>query len=139
MWTWAVVAPISFALIAWRYRRLENQVGVRTARRTFVGLAVGALLSLVVLPVLMLPLGIPYAAVGLALLVVALRQRSPHLAVGAIVLGLGGLLESLFVLSNRIHEVAGTYVTWANAASWTLLAALMVAITVAAQRYEDHT
>lgn len=135
---WALAAPIGFAVVARRYRDLEVGLGVGTERRTFRVLAVVALLSLLFFPVLALPLAVPYVLIGLVLLVVAARVRSGWLAVGAVVFGLLGSLESFLVLSNRVFDVTGAYVSWAQPVAWAVVTAATVAVAEAARRSETR-
>jgi hypothetical protein len=131
---WAVAAPIVFTTIARWYRAVEREVGVRTERALFRKLALGAVVALVLFPVFVaIPLGLPYGILGLALLVVAWRLRSGFLAVGALTLGVGGVLETFFVLSNRVHDVAGGYIGWASPTVWTLIAVTLLALAAAAR------
>lgn len=134
----ALGAPVGFAVIARWYRALELDLGVRTERRVFVVLGVAALFVVVALPGLALtPLGLPFGIVGAGLLVAAWRQRSALLAAGALVFGVGGVLETWYVLSNRVHYVYDGYLSsWASAAVWTLLAIALVALAAVARSRE---
>lgn len=134
-WFWVIAAPIGFAVAAQWYRKVERDIGVSTQRivRT---LAIAAFVSLLVFPLLGFPMGVPYAVLGTAFLVIGVTQRSGHLIAGALIFGVGGVLQSLFVISNRVYEVAGEYVSWASPASWTLVAVLLAGVTALAWREE---
>lgn len=132
---WVVATPLGLAVAAGWYRRVEHSIGVGTAR-IVTALVVAAVVALLLLPFLSAPLGIPFALVGVAVFILGLRLHSAHLMIAAAVLGVGGVLESLSVLSNRVHVAAGQYVPWAGAIVWTVLAVALLATAVAARRWE---
>src|SRR5918995_6306240 len=110
-----LVVPIGFVLIALRYRAVERRRGVRTEWRVFLTLAIFALISLLVAPRWLVHfIGVPFGVTGLSLLVVAWWQRSGLLAAGAVIFGVGGVLQTVYVLSNRVYELYGGYIMWAS-------------------------
>jgi hypothetical protein len=145
-WPWfpqdfvLLVAPIGFALIALRYRAVERRLGVRTEWRVFLALVVVVLISFLVAPRYLLhSLGVPFGVTGLSLRVVAWWQRSGLLAAGALVFGVGGVLQTFHVLSNRVYEVYGGYISWASVAVWTLLAVALWVLAAVARTREVGT
>jgi hypothetical protein len=141
-WPWwpedflLLVVPIGFVLIALRYRAIELRLGVRTEWRVFLTLAVVVLISLLVAPRYLVHHPVPFGVTGLALLVVAWWQRSGLVAAGAVIFGVGGVLETYYVLSNRVDEVYGGYISWASVAVWTLLAVALWVLAVVARKRE---
>jgi hypothetical protein len=145
-WPWfpedfvLLVVPIGFVLIALRYRAVERHLGVRTEWRVFLALAVVALISLLVAPRWLVHfISVPFGVTGLSLLVVAWWQRSGLLAVGALIFGVGGVLETFRVLTNRVYEVYGGFISWASVAVWTLLTVALWALAVVAYKREVGT
>lgn len=134
-WFWMIAAPLGFTVTGRWYQKIERDLGVST-QRIFGTLAIAAVVSLLVFPILSFPLGIPYAVLGAVFLVIGLSQRSGYLIAGAIIFGVGGALQSLYVISNRVYDLAGGFVSWASPAAWTLLTALLAGVTAAAWRKE---
>jgi hypothetical protein len=133
-----LVVPIGFVLIALRYRAVERRIGVRTEWRVFLTLAIVALISLLVAPRWLVDfIGVPFGVTGLSLLVVAWWQRSGLLAAGAVIFGVGGVLETetFYVLTSGYYEVSA-YISWATEAVWTLLTVALWVLAVVAYKRE---
>jgi hypothetical protein len=135
-----VLAPVGFFIVALYYRRRETAIGVGGRTRPYV---VAALVTLVCLP-LLLAFGAD-ALVGVALLVIAVRQRNLYLGVWALVFGVLGGLESIDVISNRLYAVNQAvglwraqdgYFPWAPSLVYGALGALLIGAGLYAQRRE---
>jgi hypothetical protein len=135
-----VIAPAGFAAVALYYRRREIARGVGGRTGAYV---LAAVLTLLILP-LVIVFG-AYALVGVALLVIAVRQRNLYLGVWAVVYGVLGGLESIFFLSNRLYTVADAlgfvraengYFWWAPTLVYGALGALLIGAGLYAQRSE---
>lgn len=137
-WFWVIAAPIGFMVAGRWYQKVERDIGVST-QRIFGTLAVAAVVSLLMFPILAFPMGIPYAVLGTVFLVIGVSQRSGHLVAGALVFGVGGALQSLHVISNRMYDIVGGFVSWASPASWMLVTVLLAAVTALAWREEVRT
>ena len=57
----------------------------------------------------------------------------------SVIFGVGGVLETFYVLSNRVDEVYGGYISWASVAVWTLLAVALWVLAVVARKREVGT
>jgi hypothetical protein len=135
-----LLAPAGFALVAAYYRHRQTVTGVGGRARPY---AMAALVTLVVLPFALF-LGL-YAVVGLALLVIAVRQRNLYLGVWAVLYGVLGFLESLYLISNRIYAATaalglerstGGYFSWAPSIVYGLLGASLIGAGLYAHRRE---
>lgn len=103
---WVVAGPLAFALIAWRYRKTEADVGVGDLSRQYSVGAIGtAVLIAMVFSVFLLIVS-PLAGAGVSLVVVSRVVRDRWVMAAGFALFLLGLLEPWFILSNRVFEVA---------------------------------
>jgi hypothetical protein len=106
----------------------------------FLTLAILAPISLLVVPRWWVHfIGVPFGVTGLSLLAVAWWQRSGLLAAGAVIFGVGGVLETFYVLTNRIYDVYGGFISWASVAVWTLLTVALWVLAVVAYKREVDT
>lgn len=81
----------------------------------------------------------PFGVIGVVMLAVAWRQQARILAAGALIFGLGGALETYYVLGNRIAQVLPGYNLWASEGAWTLLAVALWVLAVSAWKREVGT
>ena len=135
-----LLAPVGFALVALYYRRRELGTGVGRRSRAY---AIAALVTLVAVPFMVL-LGAP-VLVGIGLLVIAVQQRNRYLGVWAVVYGVVGSLEALYVFSNRLYEAnealglnSGTsgYFSWSSSLVFGALGVVLVGAGLYARRKE---
>jgi hypothetical protein len=108
---WVVAGPAGFLLIAAWYRRRRVQLGVGSGRGSYLktGLVLLAAFALV------LPLwAVPLPTIGVALLVLAVRQRNTYLGICAVAFGLLGGLAKIFVFDNALYRLA-EHVGWHKA------------------------
>jgi hypothetical protein len=135
-----VLAPVGFFVVALYYRRRESVIGIGGRTRPYV---VAALVTLLCLP-LLLAFG-AYALVGVALLVIAVRQRNLYLGVWAIVFGVVGGLESIYLISNRLYSVDQAlglwraqdgYFSWAPSLEYGALGVVLISAGLYAHRRE---
>lgn len=97
-----LLAPVGFLSVALIYRRREIAFGLGGRQRAY---KVAAISTLLLLPILGLALG-SYALIGLALVIIAMLQRNLQLGIWALVFGVVGGLEHLFLISNRLYSLA---------------------------------
>lgn len=135
-----LLAPVGFALVALYYRRREIGTGVGRRSRPY---AIAALVTLAAVPFMVL-LGAP-VLVGIGLLVIAVQQRNRYLGIWAVVYGVVGSLEALYVFSNRLYEAnealglnSGTsgYFSWSSSLVFGALGVVLVGAGLYARRKE---
>lgn len=101
---WSVIAPVGFLLVAWWYRRRLVRVGVGAgdapyAKTGWILLAAFAL----VLPLTAVQLPV----IGIALLVLAVRQRNAYLGAFAVLFAVIGVLGTFTAtLENLLYRAA---------------------------------
>ena len=95
---------------------------------------VAAISTLLLLPILGLALG-SYALIGLALVIIAMLQRNLQLCIWALVFGVVGGLEHLFLISNRLYSLADTlginrskdgYFSWSSSLVFGILGLALI-------------
>jgi len=123
-------APVGFVVVALYYRRRENVTGVGSRPLPYV---IAAVVTLVCLPLLALFGG--YAVAGVALVVIAGKQRNLYLAGWALVFGVGGSLEVFAIFSNRLYDVFG-YFAWAPSLVYATLGLMLLGAGLYARRGE---
>jgi hypothetical protein len=135
-----ILTPAAFLGIALYYRHRETKTGVGARTRSYV---VAAVVSVVCLPFVVF-FGV-FALVGVALLVIALKQRNVYLGAWAVVYGALGGLESFYVISNRLYAVSDVlglargqdgYFSWASSLVYGALGALLIGAGVYAYKSE---
>ena len=99
---WVLAGPAGFLVVGWWYRRQQLRSGVGPGRGSYTLTGLWVLLAFLLVPFLLF---LPYVAIAAGLLVVAVLQRNPWLALWAVVFGAVGTLEQFFVLSNRLHAL----------------------------------
>ena len=127
---WIILTPV-FGLISiaegWSHFHTRGEQ---------LGLAyrVAAISMLLLLPILGLTLG-PYALIGLALVIIAMLQRNLQLCIWALVFGVVGGLEHLFLISNRLYSLADTlginrskdgYFSWSSSLVFGILGVTLI-------------
>jgi hypothetical protein len=136
-----LLAPIGFLAVALIYRQREVAFGLGGRERAY---KVAAIATLLLLPILGLALG-PYALIGLALVVIAMLQRNLQLGIWALVFGVVGGLEHLFLLSNRLYALADTlginrsndgYFSWSSSLVFGILGMALIIGALIAQHSE---
>lgn len=135
-----VAAPLGFVFVALSYRRHQLATGVGAPAGSSV---IAALVVFILFPVTF-AFG-PYAEVGMALCVIAGRQRNLYLGVWAVIYGVIGSLEVFDVISNRLYGTADAlglfraqdgYFSSAQAIVYGFLGAMLVAAGLYAQKKE---
>jgi hypothetical protein len=135
-----LLVPAVFLGIALYYRHRETKTGVGARTRAYVFAAV---VTVVCLPFVVL-FGV-FALIGLALLVIALKQRNVYLGAWAVVYGVLGGLESFYLISNRLYAVSDVlgfaraqdgYFSWASSLVYGALGALLIGAGVYAYKSE---
>jgi hypothetical protein len=135
-----LLVPAAFLAIALYYRHRETKTGVGARTRSYI---IAAVETVVCLPFVVF-FGV-YALVGLALLVIALKQRNVYLGAWAVVYGVLGGLESFYVISNRLYAVSDVlglaraqdgYFSWASSLVYGTLGALLIGAGVYAYKSE---
>jgi hypothetical protein len=138
-----VAVPTGFVVVALYYRRHQVATGIGAGTRPYVMAALAAVAVIVLVP-LALVFGV-YATAGLALLVIAVRQRNLHLGVWAVVYGVVGSLETFDLVSNRLYTAADAlglfraqdgYFSWAPSLVYGALGAALVGAGLRASRAE---
>jgi hypothetical protein len=138
-----VAVPIGFFMVALYYRHRQRATGVGAGPRLYVMAAVAALAVIVLLP-FVLVFGV-YATAGVALLVIAVRQRNLSLGVWAVVYGVVGSLEAIDFVSNRLYTAADAlglfraqdgYFPWASALVYLALGASLIGAGLVAYKRE---
>lgn len=100
---WTIAGPIGFLLVAAWYRHRRVQLGVGDGRGSYLKTGFVLLASFV----LILPLwAVPIPTIGVALLVLAERQRNVYLAVCALCFGVLGGLANIDVFDNMMYRLA---------------------------------
>jgi len=102
-WYWLVAGPTGFLLCAAWYRRRRTVIGVGSGTGSYVttGVVVFAAFALVI------PLWITaLPTIGLALFIIAVRQRNLYLAICAASFGVFGFLASIFTFDNLLYRLA---------------------------------
>jgi hypothetical protein len=139
-----LLAPIGFVSVALIYRRRQIAFGVGGRERAYT---VAAISTLLLLPILGLALG-SYALIGLALVIIATLQRNLRLGIWALVFGLVGGLEHLFLISNRLYSLADTlginrskdgYFSWSSSLVFGILALALIVGGLLARHAERGT
>jgi hypothetical protein len=139
-----LLAPVGFMVIARHYRRREIALGVGSEPRSYVIAAfIMVLMFVFLLPVLLI-FGL-FAAVGVGLLAIAVRQRNLYLAFWAVVYGVVGGLEGLSLISNRLYGVANAlgwlrssngYFSWSSSLVYGVLGSMLIGAGLYARRQE---
>ena len=129
--------PLAFAAI-WVLRFRATRAGVGR-RDTGFGVvpALGLFLLLVIVGFLTMSFTGPFLIFGLVLLVTARWQRSAFLAVWAIVIGVIGVFEGFFGITNRLP--VSLWAAWEHPAIFLILALMTVLAGIAAWLRENRT
>jgi hypothetical protein len=142
-----VLVPAGFAGVALFYQRHERATGVGSPTRSY------ALTGLVLAVLLIAMFGIvllfgAFAVVGFGLLFIAYRQRNLYLALWAVIYGVVGTLEGLFLISNRLYAIAQDlglyrtsqgYFSWSSSLVYGVLGAMLIGAGLFARRKEIST
>jgi hypothetical protein len=100
---WILAGPAGFLLCAAWYKHRRVVTGVGAGRGSYAKTGVVLLVSfLLVIPLWLVAL----PTIGIALLVIAVRQRNVYLAVCAACFGVIGFLESIFTFDNMLYRLA---------------------------------
>ena len=143
---WLIAAPAGLAFVAWYYRRHEIDSGVGTRSSSYWHWALAVLAALVLLPFLIV-LGAPLALVGIGLLSIAVRQRNMYLGAYAVVFAVVGMLESFYLVTNRLYDFSqwagwysdtSGYFPWAPSFVSALLGLIIVGAGAVAARREGR-
>jgi hypothetical protein len=103
---WLIAGPAGFLLCAAWYRHRRAVTGVGAGRGSYMKTGLVLLVSfLLVIPLWMIAL----PTIGVALLVIAVRQRNVYLAVCAACFGVIGFLESIFTFDNLLYRLAHSF------------------------------
>jgi hypothetical protein len=100
---WLIAGPTGFLLCAAWYKHQRVTTGVGAGRGSYMTSGVVLLISFVIV----IPLWIiALPTIGLALLMIAVRQRNTYLAICAIFFGVSGFLASIFTFENLLYRLA---------------------------------
>jgi hypothetical protein len=103
---WLIAGPTGFLLCAAWYEHHRIATGVGAGRGSYMTTGVVLLISFV----LVIPLWIiAFPTIGLALLVIAVRQRNTYLAICATFFGVIGFLVSIFTFDNLLYRLANYF------------------------------
>jgi hypothetical protein len=101
---WSIVAPMGFLLVAWWYRRRLVRVGVGSGDAPYAKtgwILLGAFALVLPLTAVQLPV------IGIALLVLAVRQRNAYLGAFAVLFAVIGVLGTFTAtLENLLYRAA---------------------------------
>jgi hypothetical protein len=149
-WTffyWILAVPAGFGFLAWRQQRRAALTGVGGGNEPYRWFALGFPL-LFVIPLGLLVITFPLAAIAAGLLYVAARQHNRYLGICAAVFGIVGTVEVSFaVVRNRLYEVTRAlgfheekygYFSWADALALGLLAGFLLGAGLVARRRETR-
>lgn len=103
---WIVAGPLGFWAIHRYQRRRLHRTGVGPGRGSYAAVSVALVAGLVLLGGVFLLFGAPLVAIGVGLLVVALRQGNHPLALAAVAYGVVGGLEGFYLVSNRMMALS---------------------------------
>ena len=103
---WLLAIPLGFSLVALIHHRRRKILGVGTPTRAWAmaALVLGALL--LTLPGLVL-FRLSFPVVGIGIVAMGMYQRNAPMAVAGGVFGIVGALETFYVLSNGVADLAG--------------------------------
>ncbi|MFI7589135.1 hypothetical protein ACIB24_18890 [Spongisporangium articulatum] len=129
-----VVVPLAFTVLWWLRRRARRGQGMGVSRPA--GAAAAGAVTFAVLPPLaiVLSIGGPFLAAAPGLLLIGLAEKVRALTVWSLTVGLLGVLEGPYWLTNRLPEA--DYVWWYHHAIMLTLALLTVALGVVARLRE---
>jgi hypothetical protein len=100
---WLIAGPTGFLLCAAWYRHRRTVIDVGTGRGSYMKTGIVLLVwFLLAFPLWLIAL----PTIGIALLVIAVRQRNTYLAVCAACFGVIGFLETIFTFDNMLYRLA---------------------------------
>lgn len=129
-YAWVLAGPLVFAVSATALRQREHREGIGSPAGSYRLTAIVLLVVLLVGFPLATAFGAAMAAVAVALLVLAIRQRAVVLGTVAVAYGAVGVLQSLFVISNAVWRLTGADVSDRAIIGTLGLAVLVVAVAV---------
>lgn len=103
---WIVAGPLGFWTVHRYQQRRLRRTGVGSGRGSYAAVSVALVAAAVLLGGLFLLFGGVLVAIGLGLLVLALRQGNRPLALAATAYGIVGGLEGFHLISNRIMALS---------------------------------
>jgi hypothetical protein len=139
---WLIAGPTGFFLVAAWYQHRRAQTGVGSGKGSYPATGAVLLLSFLLVPLLWI---FPLPTIGVALFVLALRQRNVYLAVCAVFFGVTGFLTEIFTFDNLLYRLANSfglyrttdgYFSGATTVAYLLWGLLMVAAAFVAYRRE---